>query len=175
MPDFDDMDPSDELWEEGPSKTEIKRQMTELQKLGETLCALREKELAKIPIEDERLMNAIVESRRIRSNSARRRHMQFIGKLMRGIDADPIRAALDSLHNRKREAAAEFHHLEQLRDDLLAQGVAGIESIVQSYEHADRQQLRQLVLQHQREMKANRPPAASRKLFRYLRELHESG
>ena len=174
MPDYDDFEDQQDDWQEGPSKTEVKRQMTELQKLGETLCALGEKELAKIPIEDERLMAAVVESRRIRSNSARRRHMQFIGKLMRGIDAAPIKAALDSLHNQQRAAAAEFHELEQLRDDLLASGLPGIETVMARFPEADRQHLRQLVLQHQREKKANRPPSASRKIFRYLRELQES-
>ncbi len=174
MPDNDDNNPElqDEDWAE-PSKSAVKRQMTELQKLGETLCSLADRELAKIPIADDRLMTAVVESRRIRSNSARRRHMQFIGKLMRDIDAEPIRTALASLHNKQRAAATEFHHLESLRDDLLASGLPGIEIVLAQFPQANRQHLRQLVLQHQRETKAGKPPAASRKLFRYLRELQE--
>ncbi len=169
MPDYNDDE--DFLQDEGPSKTALKRQMTELQELGETLCGLSDKVLEKIPLADEQLKAAILESRRIRSNNARRRHLQYIGKLMRNIDAEPIRAALEEMQQQRQRRNDAFHQLEQWRDDLLAQGTPGIEAILERFPTADRQQLRQLVLQHQREVKAGKPPAASRKLFRYLREL----
>jgi ribosome-associated protein len=76
--------------------------------------------------------------------------------------------------DRQQQGAADaFHQLEQLRDELLATGVDGIEAVTQRWPQADRQQLRQLILQHQRDSARNKPPAASRKLFRYLRELQE--
>lgn len=161
--------------EDAPSKSEMKRRMTALQELGETLTRLSDKQLAKIPLEDPQLAQAIVEVRAITSNSARRRHMQFIGKLMRNLDPAPIEAALDSLYREQRESADRFHQLEELRDDILAQGLKGIEQVVARWPRADRQHLRQLVLQHQREAARGKPPAASRKLFRYLRELQEHG
>lgn len=169
MPDYDDTE--DEF--EGPSKSELKRQMTALQAIGESLIALSDKQLDKIPVNDDRLMRAILETRRIKSNNARRRHMQFIGKLMRDIDPQPIIDALDAMHTQKQARNDAFHALEKMRDEVLAAGPPGVEQVIARWEQADRQQLRQLVLQHQREVKQNKPPAASRKLFKYLRQLQE--
>ena len=67
-----------------------------------------------------------------------------------------------------------FHQLEQLRDEVLAAGVAGTELVASRWPEADRQQLRQLILQHQRDTERGKPPGASRKLFRYLRDLQEN-
>ncbi|MDH3995182.1 MAG: DUF615 domain-containing protein [Gammaproteobacteria bacterium] len=163
----------EESGELAPSKSALKRQMLALQQLGESLVALNEKQLAKVPVEDERLLQAIRETRQIRSNSARRRHMQFIGKLMRDIDATAIEQALQSMHQARQQNADSFHQLEQLREDILEAGVGGVEIVMQRWPEADRQHLRQLVLQHQRELARNKPPAASRKLFKYLRELQQ--
>ena len=157
-----------------PSKSEIKRRMLALQELGEALVKLNDKQLTRIPVEDERLSQAIREARAIRSNSARRRHLQFIGKLMRDIDPEPIRRALQGMHQRHEHDKESFHLLERLRDEILESGVAGVELAMARWPEADRQQLRQLVLQHQREQQRGKPPAASRKLFRYLRTLQES-
>ncbi len=171
MADFDNEQEQELYFEEAPSKSELKRRMTALQELGETLTQLSDKQLQNIPIDDPQLAQAIAEAKTIQSNSARRRHMQFIGKLMRGIDPEPIQQALDRLHREQRESAGRFHELENMRDEVLRQGVKGIEAVVNKWPNADRQHLRQLVLQHQREVASNKPPAASRKLFRYLREL----
>lgn len=160
--------------EEAPSKSELKRRMSALQILGETLVALNEQQLARIPIDDDRLLEAVREARQIRSNSARRRHLQYIGKLMRDIDPAPIQRALDDLHQRHQQANEDFHQLEQLRDDVLRAGLKGVELVIDVWPEADRQQLRQILLQHQRELKQGKPPAAARKLFRYLREQQDS-
>ena len=79
--------------EEKPSKTRRKRDMHELQALGESLVALDDGEIDRLPI-DERLADAVREARTIRSHEGRRRQMQFIGRLMREVDADALRAAL---------------------------------------------------------------------------------
>jgi len=160
--------------EEGPSKSEVKRQMHAKQALGKTLTELSDKQLSLIPIEDEKLLGALRETRRITSKNALKRHMQFVGKLMREVDPEPIEAALESMRRPAREANEAFHQLEQLRDDVLAAGAPGAELVMSRWPEADRQQLRQLILQHQREQQKSKPPAASRKLFRYLRELLES-
>ncbi len=170
MPEEDDYSADD-----APSKSELKRRMTALQELGETLTRLSDKQLQQIPLQDPALATAIAEARNIQSRSARRRHLQLIGKLMRNIDPAPIEAALDTLYREQRENADRFHQLEELRDAVLAQGLKGIEEIVARWPAADRQHLRQLVLQHQREAARGKPPAASRKLFRYLRELQGPG
>ena len=158
---------------DGPSKSALKRQMLALQKLGETLTGLSEKQLLQIPIENERLLTVIRETRSMRSHSARRRHLQLIGKLMRDIDAQPIERALQSLDRKRQDDANAFHQLEELRDEMLAAGPSGVELAALRWAEADRQHLRQLILQHQREVARGKPPAASRKLFRYLRELQE--
>lgn len=174
MPDYNASDDYEDL-PEGPSKSELKRRMTALQALGETLTGLSDKQLRKIPIEDQRLADAIREVRQISSNSARRRHLQFIGKLMRNIDTQPIAEALAALDRERNQAAAHFRSLEQLRDRLLEAGLPGIDEIIDRWPDADRQHLRQLLLQDQRERQRDKAPAARRKLFRYLRELDESG
>lgn len=156
-----------------PSKSELKRRMLALQKLGETLTGLSDKQLQHIPLADERLRQAIQEAKSIRSHSARRRHLQLIGKLMRDIDAEPIERALQAMDRSRQDKAEAFHQLEALRDEMLAAGPPGVELAVSRWAGADRQQLRQLILQHQREAAGAKPPAASRKLFRYLRELQE--
>jgi ribosome-associated protein len=172
MPEYQDSD-SAEVEFEGPSKSALKRQMTALQELGESLTRLSDKQLRQIPIADDRLLEAIHEAREIRSNSAKRRHLQLIGKLMRKTDPQPIQDALRALDQTHRSNTAAFHELEQLRDEILEAGVTGVELATSRWAQADRQQLRQLVLQHQRELQRSKPPAASRKLFRYLRELQE--
>jgi ribosome-associated protein len=170
----DEIDQFDEDRDEGPSKSELKRRMTALQELGVALTRLSERELSQIPIEDERLCKAIADARRITTRSARRRHLQFIGKLMRDIDPEPIQQAMDSLYRSHQAETDRFHQLEALRDDVLARGDAGVQAVMERWPHADRQQLRQWVRQHQREHSSGQPPAASRKLFKYLRELQES-
>jgi len=157
-----------------PSKSELKRRMLALQELGETLVELNNKQLQQIPITDERLLQAVRETRQIRSNSARRRHMQYIGKLMRDLDATPIERALQQMHQSRQQENDGFHQLEKLRDAMLEAGIAGVELAMQRWPQADRQHLRQLLLQHQREVQNQKPPAASRKLFRYLREQQEN-
>ncbi|MCP5131511.1 MAG: DUF615 domain-containing protein [Pseudomonadales bacterium] len=159
--------------QDGPSKSAVKRRMLALQQLGETLTGLSEKQLEKIPVNDERLLQVIREARGMRSHSARRRHLQLIGKLMRDIDPTPIEDALGAMDRQRQSEAAAFHELEELRDATLAAGPAGVELVLGRWPQADRQQLRQLLLQHQREIEKDKPPSASRKLFRYLRELVE--
>jgi ribosome-associated protein len=160
--------------DEAPSKSALKREMTARQALGEALCELSEKELARMPIDDERLLAAIAESRRITQRSALRRHRQYIGKLMRQIEPEPIAAALDALHQERRGDAARFRELETLRDDLIARGDDALADLLSRFPHAERQPLRQLTREARAERDAGRPPAASRRLFRYLRALQES-
>ncbi|RLQ21921.1 DUF615 domain-containing protein [Seongchinamella sediminis] len=167
-------DHSEEELAEGPSKSAVKRQMHALQDLGKTLSELNDKQLAQLPIEDEKLLEALRETRRIRSKNALKRHLQYVGKLMRDVEPEPFEAALEAMRQPAREAKALFQQLEQLRDEVLEAGVDGVETVLARWPQADRQQLRQLVLQHQRELSRGKPPAASRKLFRYLRELLET-
>ncbi|KGE03218.1 ribosome biogenesis factor YjgA [Pseudohaliea rubra] len=172
--DRNSMDDAPDDADEAPSKSALKREMTARQNLGEALCALSPRELAAIPIEDPALAQAIAESRNITSRSARRRHLQFIGKLMRTVDPAPLQAGLDGLYRQRAENAAQHHELEALRDTLIDRGDAGLPAVLERFPEADRQHLRQLLRQARREQEAQRPPAAARKLFRYLRELQSA-
>lgn len=172
MPEMNDDQPVSSNGE-APSKSALKRRMLALQALGEILVSLSDKQLTRIPIENQRLLDVVREARDMRSHSARRRHLQLIGKLMRDIDAGPIEKAIAAMDRQRQDEAEAFHELEKLRDEALAQGLSGIELIVNRWPQADRQQLRQLFLQQKRDSERGRPPAAGRKLFRYLRELQD--
>lgn len=155
------------------SKTAIKKEMSALTDLGKQLVELPDKELATIPL-PEQLLEQIQLAKKISQNSAKKRQLQFIGKLMRSIEMEPIQAAYDDLLSGRKEKAREFHQLEKLRDDIVAGGDEAINNVVAIYPDADRQQLRNLSRAIQKEQKDNKPPAAARKLFKYLRELHDN-
>lgn len=158
-----------------PSKSALKREMAARQALGERLCTLTPRELEQIPLQaDSALHAAVLQSRSISSNSARRRHMQYIGKLMRDVDPEPLTAALEQLYASHAAETAALHALEALRDDLVQRGDTAINDVVARWPEADRQLLRQMLRQHGREQATGKPPAAARRLFRYLRELSES-
>ena len=129
MHNTNDMDDLDEEYT-GPSKSAVKRQMIALQEIGESLTQLNEKQLTSIPIEDERLVIAVRETQQIKSNSARKRHMQYIGKLMRDVDVESIERALQTIYRQKKVGNDAFHELEKLRDNILELGLGGIEQVV---------------------------------------------
>lgn len=156
----------------GPSKSQIKREMTELQKLGEAIIKLPAGQYESMPL-DEELKEAMDTARRIKHREGLRRQMQYVGKLMRKTEIDEIKKAFQQLQDGRKEQARAFHELEQLRDSIIEEGLSSIEAVIEKYPQADRQQLRQLVLQINKEKKNNKPPAAARKLFKYLRELSE--
>lgn len=163
--DFDEVD-------EKPSKSERKREMQALQEIGEAIIKLSDGEFATIPLEGE-LLTAITLARRLKSGEGLRRQMQYVGKLMRHADTAAIQLAMQDLQNGRALHNQRFHQLEQLRDVLLADGVSAMEKVIERYPQADRQHLRQLILIAVKEREQEKPPAAARKLFRYLRELAE--
>ena len=152
------------------SKSEMKRDMDALQKLGEELVALTPNGLAKIPL-DEELLSSIKDAQRFK-NEARRRQLQYIGKVMRSIDIEPIQAALDKLNNKHSQMTVALHKLEQKRDRLIENGDSMINAIMVDHPEADRQRLRQLVRQANKEKSQSKPPKAYREIFQYLKELY---
>ncbi|QXO17711.1 MULTISPECIES: ribosome biogenesis factor YjgA [Vibrio] len=153
------------------SKTELKNDMIELQKLGEELVALKPSALAKFPLPDD-LAEAIKDAQRFK-NEARRRQLQYIGRLMRNIDPEPLQAALDKLRNKHSQSSAVLHKLEQLRDRVVEEGDSAIEDVMEMYPEADRQRLRQLARQAKKEKQANKAPKASREIFQVLKVLND--
>ncbi|CAH6853881.1 DUF615 domain-containing protein YjgA [Vibrio chagasii] len=153
------------------SKTEMKTDMEALQKLGEELVALKPSVLEKFPLSED-LALAIKDAQRFK-NEAKRRQLQYIGKIMRNIDPEPIQAALDKVRNKHSQATAELHKLEQLRDRIVEEGDAAISEVMEMYPEADRQRLRQLARQANKEKKANKPAKAFREIFQILKELKQ--
>lgn len=164
MDEFDDFD------EDLPkSKTQAKREMHELQELGRQLTELGRAQLAEVPLEDD-LREAIDTLHRIKSHEARRRQMQYIGKLMRGADAGAIESALAKFRERDQQHLRFDRMAEEWRKRLLEEGKAAQSDFFDRYPQADHQQLRQLIRNSQKEIKNEKPPANQRKLFRFLRD-----
>jgi ribosome-associated protein len=151
------------------SKTQRKRQMEALQSLGARLVALNEERLARMDL-PEALRDAVEEARRLRSRGALRRQLQYIGRLMRGVDPEPIRARLASWEGNTREHSAWLHRLERLRERLMENDLA-LEELVREHPGADLQRLRSLARGARREAAAGKPPRSFRALFDALKEL----
>jgi len=169
VPDNHEEEDEEIIW---VSKSEIKRDAEELKRLGAELVDLGKNALEKIPL-DEELLAAVELAQRIKKEG-RRRQLQLIGKMLRSRDVDPIRQALDKLKNRHNQQVALFHKLEMLRDRLIEQGDDAMTDVIALYPQADRQQLRSMIRNAQKEKAGNKPPKSARQIFQYLRELAES-
>lgn len=155
-----------------PSKTRRKNEMTALQELGQELVELNSSQLAEVPI-PERLREAIVEARRITQHGGKKRQMQYVGRLMREIDAEPVREKLASWKGVSREATALLHQIERWRTRLLDDDAA-VSEFALAHPRADLQHLRSLVRSIRKEREENKAPKQFRELFRVLRETLES-
>ncbi|MBT2324554.1 DUF615 domain-containing protein [Variovorax paradoxus] len=150
------------------SKTDLKRESTELQALGEALLTLRAGLSDKLDL-GEKLKDAIAEARRITNFEGKRRQMQFIGKLMRGLDAatlDAVRAALDEQNRAPAQETAILHEAERWRDRLIADDDA-LGGWIETHSGTDAQQLRALVRQARKDIKAGPPGEAPRQAKAY--------
>jgi len=150
------------------SKTKQKRAMHELQALGVALVDLSNAQLAAMKL-PESLAAAIVDARRMRRHEAKRRQLQLIGKLMRTVDAEPIRAQLDALRGQSAAAAARQRQLENWRTRLIDDDDA-LTAFAAECPGADLQALRTAIRNARKEQAAAKPLRAYRELFRLLRD-----
>jgi ribosome-associated protein len=151
---------------QAPSKSERKRAMHDLQELGEALIDLDPGRLAALDL-PERLADAIAQARGITKHEGRRRQLQFVGKLMRDVDAAPIKAALMEWQRGSNAARARFARLEHWRDRVLAEP-DGLAHFLAAYPDADHATLAALVNDARAERSRGLPPHKSRALFRAL-------
>ncbi|MQY50716.1 ribosome biogenesis factor YjgA [Rhodocyclus gracilis] len=152
------------------SKTRRKQAMEELQTLGEELAGLSSDRLKKIDL-PESLHDAVRQVQRMtRNDEARRRQMQYIGRLMRDIDPEPIRAALAEARGDSAVEIARMHRLERLRAAILADERA-LGEVANEFPGADLQHLRALRRSALKEQANGKPPRSYRALFRELRAL----
>jgi ribosome-associated protein len=152
--------------ERPPSKSARKREGLALQQLAETLLALPAKQLAEVPLSDQ-LRKALADSRTVTQHEARRRQLQYLGKLMRDADSAAILNALAEFEHRNRHFRRHLDHTDSLCTRLCVDGDPAIEALLADHPGLDRQQLRQLV----RNAKGATDPQAParRKLFDYVR------
>jgi len=150
------------------SKTQLKKDMHELQALGAELARLPREQLQKIELPDE-LREAIAFAHRVTSHEGRRRHMQYLGKLMRQVDADAIRVQLADATGESRAAVALMHAAEGWRDRLIADDEE-LTAFVAEHPGADVQWLRATIRAARREAAAAQAPRHARELYRWLHE-----
>lgn len=155
--------------EEFLSKTQRKQAMHALQDLGQALVKLSPQQLAQLRLPDA-LADAVNEARRLKKHEAIRRQMQYIGRLMRQVDAAPIQAQMDAWRGDSAQETARHHRLEHWRDRLLADDAA-LTEFASEYPGIDTQSLRNLIRNARKEAELNKPPKNARALFRALREI----
>ncbi|WP_240523499.1 ribosome biogenesis factor YjgA [Polaromonas sp. AER18D-145] len=143
-----------------PSKTQLKAEADEKQALGEALLTLRADLMARLDLPDK-LIDAIAQARKITNFEGKRRQMQFIGKLMRPLDTEPIRAAIDEQKNGSAQLTLALHLAEQWRDKLIASDDA-LGDWLSEHPDTDAQQLRALVRQARKDAKPEKPGEAPR-------------
>ena len=156
-----------------PSKTRRKAEMHALQDMGEVLIGLDPRRLASLAEEvslPPRLVDAILEARSITAWGGRKRQIQFVGKLMRDVDPEPIRRRLDLWAHGHEVDSAHQHALERWRDRLLAEPAA-LDLLAASRPRLDRPRFRALIARAKDEQARGQPPHAFRELFRELKAL----
>jgi ribosome-associated protein len=163
----------DDPYHERPSKSAAKREAQGLQDLGEALIGLPDEQLDALPL-PERLRDAVLAARRITSHGARLRQHQFIGKLMRKVDVEPIRAAIEAQQEAQRTQARRFKRIETWRDRVIREGEPALAELCAAHPAADAAELRRLAADARAEAEQQRPPRAARELFQRLRDLLES-
>ncbi|TXH67326.1 MAG: DUF615 domain-containing protein [Thiothrix sp.] len=154
------------------SRSHDKREAEAAQALGEKLIELRPEQLKQLDI-PERLVDAVLEAKRLNNHGALRRQKQYIGKLMRQVELEPIQAKFAEWEFNSKAHLAVFHRLERWRDQLLVDD-AVLEELLEAYPALDMQHVRGLVRNARKEQAANKPPKSSRELFQYLRNLVET-
>jgi ribosome-associated protein len=155
--------------EDRPSKTQRKREMHARQALGQRLVDLNTDQLARLAL-PETLLGAIVLAQRVNGHEARRRQLQYVGKLMRDSDYEAIASAYDGLMGNSREAIALMHRCERLRDQLI-DDEAALAGFLRAHPGIDTQWLRAKVRAARQERSAAKAPRHARELYKWLHAL----
>ena len=150
------------------SRTKKKQHVEELQKLGAALIALPSATLDALDLPAQ-LLAAVRDAQRFTSHGARRRQVQFIGKIMRKIDPEPVRTAVEAITNQSATVRARQKRLEQWRERLIADDAA-LTAFASEHTGTDLQAMRTLIRNARKEIAESKPPRAQRELFRVLRD-----
>lgn len=170
----DQLEDSEEYYNQrGPSKSSRKRSSSALQDLGADLMALTSSQLVQLDLPEE-LLEAVRTGQGITAHGGLLRQRKYIGKLLRGMDTDPIRQGLIALKGETVQQIRLQHQCECWRDRMIEEGDPGVNAFVGDYPQAERQKLRQWVRDARRERETQQPPRSARLLFRYLKEIMAS-
>lgn len=156
-----------------PSKSQLKREMTALQKLGAELVAEARDRIKRIPMPED-VREAILICQQISDHEGRRRQLQYVGKKMRTLDAAElavIQATIDSWKGASKAETAALHSLERQRDKLLADDAA-LTALRDRHPQIDMQQVRTLIRNARKEQAENKPPKAYREIYQLLKTLY---
>jgi len=154
------------------SKSQRRRDALELKSLALELIRLSPARLGRVPMDDD-VRSAIMEARQIRSNVAGKRQLQYVAKLLRRIDPEPMIQAMKDFEGEARQLTGRQHRSEAWRDFLLESGDHAVGVLMQHRSGVDTQAIRQLIRNANKETSGGKPPASARALFRVLRELDE--
>ena len=169
--DFPDEDETPLREPERPSKTRLKQASHELQALGVALVELSDERLAKVSM-PERLLDALRAYKQTRSHEGRRRQMQYVGKLMRGVDVEPLRAAVTQVQLGQTRESLALHQAERWRAELLTDDEA-LTRFACEHSHADMQQLRTVIRNARKDaalVPEKRSGRAYRELFKFIKQ-----
>ncbi|HYD58791.1 MAG TPA: ribosome biogenesis factor YjgA [Noviherbaspirillum sp.] len=158
-----------------PSKSQLKREMTALQELGEELVSQPKDRVMRVPMPED-VREVILECQKIKDHEGRRRQMQFVGKKMRTLEEEEVAAiqrVIDSWKGASKAETAAMHALERRREKLLADDKA-LTDLKAEFPEADVQQLRTLIRNARKEQAESKPPKAYREIFQILKQLQRS-
>lgn len=161
---------SDDHGYDRPSKSQLKREMHALQELGAALVELPKDALKRMPMPDD-LADAVREARRITDHEGKRRQVQYVGRVMRGLtdgETAALRTALEEHRGVNRAATARLHWIERTREALLADDAA-LTAFIREHPDADPQEGRTLIRNARREAQQGKPPRYFRELFQWIR------
>ncbi|VAW54592.1 UPF0307 protein YjgA [hydrothermal vent metagenome] len=162
----------DENLDLGPSKSQIKRECQHLIDLGEEILKLKKEEIQSLDLPDE-LEEAVTTALKIKSRSGLKRQRQYIGKLLRSLENEGIEFKIRKIQHRHDTNTAQFKRLEKWRDQLIENDKNTLNEIITRHPEVDRQHINQLIRAAHKEKQNEKPPAAARKLFKYLSELED--
>jgi ribosome-associated protein len=167
----DDFEYDQEEYDEyvGVSKSQLKRDMQAIVELTEKLLSYPMEKIAACGV-GEKALQALQEARPMKASGAKKRQLKYVAKLLKNEDTDTLQKLVDQTEASQLAENRKFHELEKWRDRLIAEGDTAIEPLLEAIPGIDRQHVRQLVRVAQKELEQQKPPAAARKLFKYLRE-----
>ena len=154
------------------SKSQRKREAHELLDLAKNLVSMSEARLKKLPM-DQDLREEVEFARSIHAHGARKRQLMTVGKMLRKRDNEQLLDAVNNVNLKNKQVNARFHHIEAWRDRLVEGSDRELSELLEQTSNDNAQTLRQLIRNAKKEARLEKPPAASRKLFKLLRESDE--